>query len=238
MSLQDQVQEGTIDFKVGGETHQTWYKVIGDLSGPVRPLVTLHGGPGCAHYYILSLTDLATIYGVPVIFYDQLGCGKSTHLDDKPPEFWTPGLFMDELDNLLAHFGIADNFDLYGHSWGGMLGSQYVATRQPSGLKHLIISNAPASNELWEKSAARLIDALPEEDRDALKEGDATGATSTDKYNKALRNFHKKHMCRLSSWPADFMASGRELGTVFKHMWVHLNRLFPTCSSQPTLSNL
>jgi len=56
---------------------------------------------------------------IPIVFYDQLGGGRSTHRPDAPKDFWTPELFMDELDNLLKHLHIQDDFDLLGHSWGG-----------------------------------------------------------------------------------------------------------------------
>lgn len=58
-------------------------------------------------------------FSIPVIFYDQLGNGESTHLPDAPKDFWKPELWVDELNNLLAHLGIADDFDLIGNSWGG-----------------------------------------------------------------------------------------------------------------------
>jgi len=36
--------EGTIPFTVDGETHQTWYRVCGDLASKSVPLVVVHGG--------------------------------------------------------------------------------------------------------------------------------------------------------------------------------------------------
>ena len=36
--------EGTIPFTVGGETHQTWYRVCGDLASESVPLLVIHGG--------------------------------------------------------------------------------------------------------------------------------------------------------------------------------------------------
>ncbi|KAG1851018.1 hypothetical protein C8R48DRAFT_727003, partial [Suillus tomentosus] len=74
-----------------------------------------------SHIYMISHTEIYSLYDIPVIFYDQLGIGKSTHLRDKPAECWTPELFMDELDNLLVQLGVESDFDLLGHSWGGML---------------------------------------------------------------------------------------------------------------------
>lgn len=49
--------EETIPFTADGETHQTWYKVFGDLSSSKSvPLVVIHGGkcgPGYHHLEIL-----------------------------------------------------------------------------------------------------------------------------------------------------------------------------------------
>ena len=39
------------------------------------PLLMLHGGPGTAHNYLLSMKALADER--PVVFYDQLGCGRA-----------------------------------------------------------------------------------------------------------------------------------------------------------------
>ena len=48
------VYEGKIDFKVGSETYQTWYKTYGDVKNSKhRPLVLVHGGPGMSHHYLL-----------------------------------------------------------------------------------------------------------------------------------------------------------------------------------------
>jgi L-proline amide hydrolase len=80
--------------------------------------------------------------------YDQLGCGRSTHLPEKKGDgnFWTIGLFLSELDNLLSHLRIQDDYDILGQSWGGVLGNEH-AVRQPKGLKKLILANTPASSK-------------------------------------------------------------------------------------------
>ena len=94
------VTTGEIDFTVpsSGQTTKTWYKVYGDLSNRKhRPLVVLHGGPGLVHNYMLSLSDLWTKNEIPVIFYDQIGGGMSTHLPEKKGdvEFWSVHLLAD-----------------------------------------------------------------------------------------------------------------------------------------------
>jgi proline-specific peptidase len=117
-------------------TQVQWYTIFGDLKSSVRPLICLHGGPGAPHNYLLPIRNLVTTHKIPVIMYDQLGCGNSTHLPEKNGDgkFWTVDLFLSELDNLLSHLGIQDDYDLLGQSWGGMLGASHVI-RQPKGLK-------------------------------------------------------------------------------------------------------
>ncbi|TFK40277.1 proline-specific peptidase [Crucibulum laeve] len=200
---------GKIDFRVGEETYQTWYKLIGNLNTGKRPLIILHGGPGVDHNMILPHIDLFEAHGIPVIFYDQIGIGNSTHLQDKPKAFWTVELFMDELDNVLSHFGIADDFDLLGHSWGGMLGAQYVAERQPQGLKRLILANAPASMPLWEKGTSILLDQLPVEQSEIIMKHEKAQTTDAKEYRDIMNIFYHTHVCRLNPWPQDLLNSFR-----------------------------
>ena len=101
----------------------------------------LHGGPGCTHDYVDSLKGIAAT-GRAVVHYDQLGNGRSTHLRDKGADFWTVELFLDELDNLTRHLGIAGGYHVFGQSWGGMLGAEHAVTR-PAGLRSLVIANSP-----------------------------------------------------------------------------------------------
>ena len=199
--------EGYLDFKITGEdrveeTFKTWYRIVGDLNaGP--PLITLHGGPGAAHHYLTCLTDLCVVNGKSVravILYDQLGCGESTHLKSKPSSFWRPELFMDELDNLVSSLKIA-TFDLLGHSWGGMLGSQYAATRRPPGLRHLVISDSPASMPLWEEAAKALIEGMPDDVKQKIRKHEEAGTTESDEYQEAMGVFYAKHLCKINPMP-------------------------------------
>ena len=85
-----------VEFAYHGESFKTSYTVFGDLASGTTPLVALHGGPGIPHQYLLPHTRLVTERAIPVILYDQIGCGKSTHLKDKPAEFWSVELFVAE----------------------------------------------------------------------------------------------------------------------------------------------
>ena len=96
---------------------RTWYRVTGNLESELTPIVIVHGGPGMAHNYLLSLTALAAS-GRAVIHYDQVGCGNSTHDASRGGEFWTVDLFRDELANLVETLGIAGRYHVLGQSLG------------------------------------------------------------------------------------------------------------------------
>jgi len=107
---------------------QTWYRITGDLHSGKTPLVVAHGGPGCTHDYLLALAKLADT-GRPVVHYDQIGGGRSTHMPERGGDFWTVDLFLDEITNLLTFLGINDRYFLLGQSWGGMLGAEHAIRR-------------------------------------------------------------------------------------------------------------
>ena len=187
--------------------HGTWYRVVGDLGSGKLPLVTLHGGPGGTHDYMEPFERLAA-EGRAVVFYDQLGAGRSTHLPGKGKEFWTVDLFLAELDNLLAHLGIAKGYHLLGQSWGGMLGAEH-GVRRPSGLRSLMICDSPASMVLWVQEADRLREALPPEVQQTLLRHEAAGTTDSPDYATAVRVFYDRHLCRLDPWPDSLNRSFR-----------------------------
>lgn len=193
--------EGTIPFTVDGQVYQTWYKAYGDLTNRTRtPLVAIHGGPGLVSEYLVPLQDLATSHSIPVIIYDQIGNGHSSHLRDKTsPSFWSLDLFLDELNNLLVHFGIQDDFDLWGHSWGGVVGVEFDIQRKPSGLKHLILSDSLPSVALWGQSNMQLLKEFPPD----VQQGMMGGMSDPPAYLSALKKFHAVHGCTVKPMPKE-----------------------------------
>ncbi len=184
---------------------ETWYRITGDLESAIPPLVVVHGGPGMSHDYLLCLAELGRS-GRPIIHYDQVGGGRSTHAPGKDPAFWTPKLFVDELDNLLYFLGVADEFDLLGQSWGGMLAAEYAVTK-PRGLRRLIISNSPASMPLWIEAAAQLRSELPADVRATLQVHEADGTTDHPNYVAATQEFYDRHLCRVIPNPPELIAT-------------------------------
>ena len=219
-------KEGEIQFEVSsaGQECKTWYRAYGDLTSS-RPLVILHGGPGIPHNYLLPVIDLARSSNpIPVVFYDQLGCGNSTHLPAKKGDsaFWTPALFLAELDNLIRFLGIENDYDILGQSWGGMLAAEH-AVQRPKGLKHIVLANSPADMVSWVGAADRLRQDLPEDVQAVLKRCEREGKEGTPEYKEAMMVFYDRHVCRVKPMPKDLARSFELLeqdDTVYLTMWV------------------
>lgn len=88
-------EEGTVEV----DGYRVWYSRVGE--GGV-PLLTLHGGPGAGHDYLESLEALAE--NRTVVYYDQLGCGRSDRPDD--PSLWKMERFVDEVDTVRRALGL------------------------------------------------------------------------------------------------------------------------------------
>ena len=101
--------EGTLPFR----GHQIYYRVVGDLAatGARVPVLVLHGGPGMPHDYLSDFAGLAHA-GRTVVFYNQLGCGRSDHPED--PDLWRMATFVDELKMVRAALDLRE-MHLLGH---------------------------------------------------------------------------------------------------------------------------
>ena len=156
-------------------------------------------GPGIAHDYLIPISDLQKTR--PVIFYDQLGNSRSTHLPNKPKSFWTTDLFIDELVNLVNYLGIDSRFDILGHSWGGMMASEFVIKRQPTGLRRLIVANSVSSMVLWNESNENLKKELPQEVQEDLK----IGFADKIRFRKAKEVYYSRYVYTLGPPPKEIV---------------------------------
>jgi proline-specific peptidase len=187
------------DVPTAGKPCTTWYKIMGELNSSNVPLIALHGGPGAGHDYFAPFEDLYEKYRILIIMYDQIGCGRSTHLRNKMGDttFWTVELFINELDSLIDHFDLrSKSFYLYGQSWRGMLGGTYAAT-QPIGLRKLVMTSAPASMKLFIEGTKALLKELSQDVQQALEECDKAGDHESEKWEKASMEFYTGFVCRL-----------------------------------------
>ena len=126
------IEEGKINL----DGYQIWYRRVGN--GGI-PLLTLHGGPGAGHDYLEPLERLATDRSV--IFYDQLGCGKSDQPDDR--SLWQIERFVAEVNTVRQSLGL-EQIHLLGQSWGGWLAIEYMLSH-PQGVVSLILASTSAS---------------------------------------------------------------------------------------------
>lgn len=182
---------------------KVWYRTVGH--GPKTPLLLLHGGPGAAHDYLLPLRALADER--PVIFYDQLGCGRSDAPDEDAP--YHIGRFVDEIDAVRQALGL-DRLMLYGHSWGAMLAIEYFVAGRGQGVEKLILGGASASTPQFVAGTRRLIEAMPHGAGARLLALDATGQTDSPEYRKLVQAFYDRYLLRVKP-SREFLASGRAL---------------------------
>lgn len=201
---------------------ETAYTIFGDLESGKTPLLLAHGGPGFTSHSMNVIARYVEKTGRPAITYDQIGCGASTHLQDKPKEFWQISLFVEECKLLVEHLGIADNFALLGHSWGGLLAAEIAITR-PQGLKALILSSALADTDTWEAEARRLALELPAEYSEPLIRHEDAGTIDSDEYGVAIAEFYRRHLIRIPA-PLEIQRAIEESQrdeTVYSAMWGH-----------------
>lgn len=183
-------------------------------SGNGKPLVVLHGGPGCPHDYLETLDACANER--PVIFYDQLGCGRS----DRPSDvgLWNLDRFIDELA-LVAKALNLESFHLFGHSWGTMLAVDYTLA-YPTQVDRLVLTSPCLSMVKVRADMERLKATLPLKVVEIIAREEAAGSTDSPAYRYAMMEFYRRHVCRLQPWPAALHRSYDGWSwQVYKEMW-------------------
>jgi len=204
--------EGFVPYVIGGEEYKTYYKLFGVISKDSRPLIALHGGPGMAHDYMLPISDLSLPgpQSRPILFYDQIGNGRSSHFKGKPKEFFTVDLFVNELLNIIKHFKLTE-YHIVGHSWGGMLAAEFETRIQPEGLKSIIFSDSLTATALWGQSQMKLVSQMPEGKEVMQLLGSGFGDPA--KYRSGLEMLHAAHGCLVRPVPKELTYS--VLDTIF-----------------------
>jgi proline iminopeptidase len=188
-----------------------WYEVVGEAA--TTPLLTVHGGPGGTHDYLEPLAALAAER--PVIFYDQLGAGKSDHPDDL--RLWHNDRFVAELAALIDDLNYP-RIHLLGQSWGTIFATEY-ALAHPERLRSLVLANPALSVPRYVAAAAALHAELPADIQATLNRHEAAGPTDAEEYQTAGMAFYQRHVCRLDPWPDALMRSFAQLNqTIYETM--------------------
>ena len=182
-------------------TFRVWTKRVGN--NPNAKVLLLHGGPGVTHEYLEAFDSYFPSAGIEYYYYDQLG----SYYSDQPdaPELWELPRFVEEVEQVRKALGLrADNFVLYGQSWGGILALEYALKYQQN-LKGLVISNMMASIPAYNAYAASAL--MPSMHQAALaeiKQLEAAGKFDDPRYMELLMPHHyTQHVLRMPAeeWP-------------------------------------
>ena len=155
------------------------------------PLLMLHGGPGAAHNYLLSMKALADER--PVIFYDQLGCGKADSPNDE--SIYTIQRSIDEIDAVRTALSL-DRVILYGHSWGTLQAIEYLCQGRGAGVEKLILAGALASVPQAVAGLRRRITGMPDGFARRLRALETAGKTATPEYAALTQKFYDNFVLR------------------------------------------
>lgn len=200
--------EGYINVEGG----RVWYQIVG--SGSDTPLLLLHGGPGFTSRYLAPLAQVSV--DRPVIFYDQLGAGRS----DRPSEesLWRTNRFVAELSQVRESLGLEEVFIL-GHSWGTMLALDYMLT-EPNGVEGLILASPVISVRRWSDDVRQLLTQLPESTQNAIERHEAGGAFDADEYHEATMEFYRNYLLRVDPWPQEVLDGFEQSNVeIYDLMW-------------------
>lgn len=167
-----------------------WYRRMG--SGGV-PLVLVHGGPGYPSDPLFEAFE-PLAREREIIWYDQLGVGRSDPINDT--SLLTVDRFLDELGAVIEGLGL-ERPHVYGHSWGAMLGLQYAAERAPNWTS-LICANGVASIPRFQKEARELMAKLPGNVLDRTYGRELRGQTDDPDYWLAQEEYLRACVVRTS----------------------------------------
>ena len=190
-----------------GGKYSVWTKQVGPAPAKI---LTLHGGPGFPHDYLECFEDFLPQKGISFYYYDQLGVGNSDNPDDA--SLWTIDRYREEVEQVRKGLGL-DQFILYGHSWGGMLGIEYALAHQDH-LKALIISDMTAGIDAYEAYAQKLLGELSEADRATLKKYEDAGNYEAPEYQEIMMGkVYSAHLVRLDPWPEPALRAFKKFNT-------------------------
>lgn len=189
-----------------------WYRVVG--SGPGTPIILLHGGPGAGGSYLTPMAALSDER--PVIFYDQLGSGRSQAETDST--MWTEAAFVAQLEMLRDSLGI-ERFHLLGHSWGTMLGSQYYFAH-PDRVASLILASPALNTADWIADGRTLVATLPDSVQQAIARHEAAGTFESEEYQAAVMAFYRLYLSRSDPWTPHVDSAFAGMNpAIYGYMW-------------------
>jgi proline iminopeptidase len=142
------------------------------------------------HDYLDPLGKLAD--SRPVIFYDQLGCGRS----DSPEHscLYSIERLSEEIDALLRVLKV-EKVVLYGHGFGGWLALEYMARHgREAPVTALILASASSSARESVEGKRRLLREMPGDLEQQLIRLERAGLQSSRAYAAIIQSFTRAHL--------------------------------------------
>ncbi|GMA86106.1 hypothetical protein GCM10025868_13560 [Angustibacter aerolatus] len=201
-------REGTMRREALGTTVETWYQVVGDLDAGLPPLLVVHGGPGATHDYLLAMADLAGD-GRAVVFYDQVGNGRSTHLPDLDPALWTvQAVRRRAWPPWCATSGCTSAGSTCSVSRGAACSAPSTCSTTPrAACCRSPWPTARRPSSLWLQACGRLREGLDPDVQAALQRHEDAGTTDSPEYQEAMKVFYDRHVCRVLPNPPEVAAT-------------------------------
>jgi len=206
MSAKNSFEDGYATVSRKNDPFSLYYRIYAKEESTI-PLVVVHGGPSLPSQYLYPIGD--HVNDRPILFYDQLGCGKSD--EPKRKEYYSISQSVDDLENLLEQLDIS-HVHLLGHSFGGNVAYEYVR-RYPGRVQSLILAN----------TSTNMAKCLAEYNR-------------LQKNNP--QQFWETHACRQVPMPGLLLDAMRHGGRVWSGMEVVVDYVaepLPSTSYRPTL---
>lgn len=184
------MSDASKDLMVPTPQGHLWVRIVTPRRASGRPLLVAHGGPGFPSHYLEPLSALADER--VVVFYDQIGAGRSEGPADSTA--WSVDGYVDRLELVRHHLGM-ERIHLFGHSWAGFLSLSYWE-RYPDRVETMILGSPLVDSDIWMRDAADLIAELPKEYRESIRSG-----AESPGFVEAEMEFSRRHFCRVTPWP-------------------------------------
>lgn len=183
---------------------QIWSeKISTEATKDLPPLICLHGGPGSTHdllkYGLVRMVDK-----FPIIFYDQLGSGKSELSADNSANnnLWTIERFVSELAALIEFYELQE-FNLLGTSWGSSLALEYYFRAKMLKPNKLILGSPLVSTAMWLDDANKLKAQMPTSRYQTMLRCEKNNTTDSEEYQEVIDEFCNRHVLRQNELNAE-----------------------------------
>ncbi|SDR92361.1 proline iminopeptidase-family hydrolase [Gramella sp. MAR_2010_147] len=191
---------------------KVWYRINGKTDH--IPVLLLHGGPGSSSYGFEPYKKLSD--DRPVIFYDQLGSGRSDRISDTT--LMTVKRYVEEVEMLRKDLNLEKVY-LHGQSWGTALGLEYYL-KYPEYVEGIIFSSPYFSTKQWIKDANKLVETLPDSIQRIIRTNEENQSFSNPEYKDAVTLFYSNFLRRKERSQAKKDTAGIYFGTnVYEYMW-------------------